>query len=322
MHPTAREDTKDHTADTTDTAGACGAPGADTLTGRLEQLPLSAPVDALARADALDSVTGPLRDAVHALPLGTVRDLLRGRWLGHPLHPLLVQVPMGAWLSAGVLDLLPGTERAGRVLVGTGVLAALPAALAGWTDWADTRPEQQRTGVVHAAANSLAVGLYAASFVARLRGRRWRGRALGYAGMTAASVGGMIGGHLAYRQAVGVNKAEPVPHVVPEGWHRLGSVSDFPVGEPSRFLLGEVPLLVVREPDEAGGRVRVLADRCSHQSGALSGGRIADGCVTCPLHGSVFRLADGANVGGPATAPQPVFETRTADDGGLEVRLP
>ncbi len=94
-----------------------------------------------------------------AAPAGTpLRDLLHGRQLGHPLHPALVQVPTGAWLSAAVLDLLPGTERAARTLVGVGVLAAAPATLSGWVDWAEQHERQPRTGVVHAASNVLAVG--------------------------------------------------------------------------------------------------------------------------------------------------------------------
>ena len=83
------------------------------------------------------------------------------------------------------------------------------------------------------------------------------------------------------------------------------------------MLLGEVPVLAVRD----GRQVHVLADRCSHMSGPLSDGDLGDGCVTCPWHGSIFRLSDGKVMRGPATAPQPLFETRVTD-GMLEVRLP
>ncbi|NSC24682.1 Rieske (2Fe-2S) protein [Streptomyces albus subsp. chlorinus] len=284
----------------------------------LERLPLTGPLDALGRKRALDPAIGPLQNAVHKLPLGGLRDVLHGRWLGHPLHPALVQLPIGAWMSAGVLDLLPGTRRASRILIGTGVLAAIPAAASGAVDWAELHKPQLRTGLVHAAANTVALGLYTASLAARARGREYRGRMLGFAGLTAAGLGGLIGGHLAYRQAVGPNKAEPVPHLVAQGWHPVGKVDDFPVGQAERAMLGEVPLLVYREPS---GGVRALADRCSHQSGPLSDGTVAEGCVTCPWHGSTFRLSDGTNVSGPATAPQPCFETRVRD-GVLEVCLP
>ncbi|WP_394813332.1 Rieske 2Fe-2S domain-containing protein [Streptomyces johnsoniae] len=264
-----------------------------------------------------DPLIRVLRGAVHTIPAGA-RDVLHGTWLGHPVHPLMVQVPMGTWLSAAVLDLAPGRRRGAGALVAVGLATAAPAAVAGWADWADLRKPQMRVGLVHAAANSAAIALYAASLTARLRGRRMAGRGLGFAGLTVVSLGGALGGHLAYRQAAGVNHAEPVPDLVEPGWHRLGDLGEFPVGQPVQRTIGDVPVLVVRETDAV---VRVLADRCSHQAGPLSQGEVEDGCVRCPWHGSVFRLADGWHVGGPATAPQPAFETRITD-GRVAVRLP
>lgn len=193
----------------------------------LDRLPLAGPLDALGRASALDPAISSLQNAVRKLPLGGLRDVLHGRWLGHPLHPALVQLPIGAWMSAGVLDLLPGTRRASRVLIGTGMVAALPAAWTGAADWAELHKPQLRTGLVHALANSAALGLYAASLTARMRGRECRGRLLGFGGLTAAGLGGLIGGHLAYRQAAGPNKAEPVQHLVEPGWHPVGKVTGF-----------------------------------------------------------------------------------------------
>ncbi|WP_335935113.1 Rieske (2Fe-2S) protein [Streptomyces sp. PTD5-9] len=277
-------------------------------------------LDALGRAKTLDLLSLPLRRIVRGLPLGPSRDALRGLPIGHPLHPALVQVPLGAWVSAAVLDLVPGGRRGARVLVGVGVLAAAPAALAGWVDWAEQHREQMRTGLVHAASVTLATGLYAGSWAHRGRGGRTAvAKALGFAGLCAVGVGGLLGGHLAYRQAVGANKAESLGYLLAEGWHSVGSAKDFPVGVAVRRHLGEVALLVFHDQD---GRFRVLAERCSHLSGPLSEGRIVDGCVQCPWHGSVFRLSDGANVRGPATAPQPAFETRVDGDGALRVRLP
>jgi nitrite reductase/ring-hydroxylating ferredoxin subunit len=274
-------------------------------------------LDRLERAPRADPVIDALQAAVRSLPLGRGRDVLHGRWLGHPVHPLMVQVPVGSWLSAAVLDLRPGRSREAQLLVGVGLAAAVPSALTGATDWAELHREQMRVGLAHAMANTAAVGLYAASLACRIRGRDRLGRTYGFLGLSAAGLGGMLGGHLAYRQASGANHAEEVPHVVTEGWHRIGGVEEFPAGEPVRRSVDDVPLLVVREP---GGTVQTLAERCSHLAGPLSEGTVADGCVQCPWHGSVFRLSDGANVRGPATAPQPAFDTRIID-GHVEVRL-
>ncbi|MDG9724675.1 Rieske (2Fe-2S) protein [Streptomyces sp. DH41] len=274
-------------------------------------------LDALERDPRADAAIDKLTRSVRALPLGRARDALHGRWLGHPVHPLMVQVPIGSWMSAAVLDLLPGRNREAGLLVGVGLAAAGPAALAGAVDWAELHRQQTRVGLVHAVANTAAVGLYGASLLCRLTGRAGAGRAYGFLGLTAVGLGGMLGGHLAYRQASGANHAEEVPHVVGEGWHRIGTVDEFPVGRPVRRSVDDEPVLVVRE---TGGTFHALADRCSHLAGPLSEGTVADGCVECPWHGSVFRLSDGWNVRGPATAPQPAFDTRVVE-GRVEIRL-
>lgn len=282
--------------------------------GRTKPLRIS---DSLERTEGLDRVVNPLRDLVQRIPPGRFRDALHGVWLGHPLHPLLVQVPIGAWLSAGLLDLSRSGERQARYLIGVGLAASLPTALAGSLDWSVQHEQQMRTGVVHAAANSTALSLYAGSLVARSRRRTALGKTLSYAGLAALTAGGLLGGDISYRQAGGANHAEAVPHLVEPGWHELMPLDSLEDSKASRAMLGEVPLLVVRD----GSQVRVLADRCAHMSGPLSDGEIAGGCVTCPWHGSVFRIEDGGVVHGPATAPQPAFQTRVRD-GMVQVCLP
>jgi nitrite reductase/ring-hydroxylating ferredoxin subunit/uncharacterized membrane protein len=305
-------------ADTVETARAPLSTALPGAAARRAPKALLAALEALERQRRLDAVAVPARNLVRALPLGKWRDVLHGLPLGHPLHPLLVQVPLGAWLSAGVLDLLPGEQRAARRLVAVGLMAALPAALAGSVDWAEQHQEQLRVGLVHAAFNLTAVGLYGGSLAARVSGHGAAGKVLGFAGLTAAASAGMLGGHLAYRRAVGANHAEQVPHLVDEDWHAIGQMTDFPVGVPVRRRIGEVPVVVVRE---SGGEIYALAEQCSHLAGPLSEGEVSDGCVRCPWHGSVFRLSDGQNMRGPATAPQPAFESRVGDRGSVELRL-
>ncbi|MFC9296742.1 Rieske 2Fe-2S domain-containing protein [Streptomyces sp. NPDC057011] len=279
--------------------------------------PLLAAVERLEQWPGADVLIGRIRTAVRAVPLGPARDLLHGRPLGHPVHPLLVQVPIGTWLSAAVLDLLPGRHDGAHVLIGAGLAAAAPAAWAGWADWAELPPEQARTGLLHALGNTAGIALYASSLLARRHGRIRRGKALAMAGLTAVGAAGALGGHLAFRQAAGANHAEDVPHLVQDGWHRVGPLAGFPVGRPGRARVDGVDVLVVRESEET---VRILAERCAHMGGPLSEGEVSEGCVRCPWHGSVFRLSDGWNVEGPATSPQPAFDTRIVD-GNVEARL-
>ena len=151
---------------------------------------------------AVDALSGPAR----ALTSGPGRDLLLGKPLGHALHPVLTDLPIGFWTSASVLDLLPvpGGRRASQRLIGLGVLAAVPTALTGWAEWAQvTERPSRRTGVVHAGANGLALVLFAGSWLARRSGRQRGGVVLGGLGALAASAGGALGGHLAIGKKVG-----------------------------------------------------------------------------------------------------------------------
>lgn len=276
-------------------------------------------VNRIEHAEVMDDLVTTVRRFTRETPLGPVRDALHGRWLGHPVHPMSAQVPIGSWTSAALLDLLGGGQRAARTLVGVGLLSALPTALAGWVDWSELKKPQLRVGLVHASLNATAVVLYTGSFAARLRGRETPGRALGFAGLTAAAAGGALGAHLAYRQAAGVDHAEHVASRVGADWHPAGPVADLPVGRPVRRRLEDagVDLVVVRDAD---GQVHALAGQCGHLGGPLAEGVLVDDCVICPWHGSTFRLTDGWNATGPATGPQPAFETRT-ENGVLQVRL-
>jgi nitrite reductase/ring-hydroxylating ferredoxin subunit/uncharacterized membrane protein len=271
-------------------------------------------VDELERAEKLDGLVGLGQRWARLVPAGKYRDTLYGVWLGHPLHPMLVQAPIGLWLSATVLDAWPDGERASRRLVLLGLAAAVPAALAGAADWSEQHEQQMRVGTVHAMANGAAAGLYAASLAARTRPAS---RVLRMAGLATAGLAGYLGGHLSYRMAGGANKTEPVPHLVQPGWQDLMPAAELTGSGPVRRMLGEIPVVVIRD----GQDVRVLAEQCSHMSGPLSEGELDGGCLTCPWHGSVFRISDGAVVHGPATAPQPVFQARVSG-GIVQVCLP
>ena len=158
--------------------------------------------EALDQARSLDRVADPIHEGLEGvLDDGAVGAVLRGEWLGHPVHPLLTDLPIGCWTSAWLLDLFGGPDqaRAAEAFVALGVVTALPTAVAGWADWIRLPPELRRTGVVHAATNSVALSLYVASWRARRKGDRRRGVRLAHAGAAVATVGGFLGGHLAFR---------------------------------------------------------------------------------------------------------------------------
>jgi len=156
--------------------------------------------EAAAASPLAGRLTGPLEKLADLVPRGGALDaLLRGRPLGHPLHPALSDVPIGLWTSAVVLDLSGRRhERAARRLIGLGLLAVAPTALAGLADWRTTDGTARRAGAVHAALNSAGAALLTGSWLARRRGHHARGVLLGLAGTAAASGGAYLGGHLVF----------------------------------------------------------------------------------------------------------------------------
>jgi nitrite reductase/ring-hydroxylating ferredoxin subunit/uncharacterized membrane protein len=271
----------------------------------------------LERADALDEPAEMLVKVVGpATRPRVVKNALSGTWLGHRFHPLMVPLPIGFWTGALLFDLI-ATRRArwaADTLVGAGIAAAVPTAAAGLSDWADAEPEGRRVGLVHASCNTLALLCYSSSLLARLLGARKAGVGLGLAGAAAMSAGGFLGGHLSYVQAVGVEKKRFAGG--PSSWTPVLEEAELEDGRPRVVRAGDTEVLLYRE----GGRLNALWASCTHECGPLAEGRFADGNVTCPWHGSTFRLADGKVVRGPAAASQPVYETRVTNGGKIEVR--
>jgi nitrite reductase/ring-hydroxylating ferredoxin subunit len=276
----------------------------------------------LEQARSLDAVSDRLQKIVMDVvrPQG-LRDLLHGSWLGHPLHPVLVQVPVGAFISAAVLDLIPGGRKSATTLITVGTAGAVPAIAAGWADWSEMTKDRRRVGLVHAAANAVAVGLYIGSLSARLSGNTARGKALAYAGLSMAGAGAYLGGHLAYAQGGGMNQASPDINRIPEEWTSVGDLASLPDGKPAVRKIDDVPILLYR----TGTKVTAMIERCSHETGPLGEGEVigsgSDACVVCPWHGSTFRLVDGIVVHGPAANDQPLLRSRVTA-GVVEVAQP
>lgn len=274
----------------------------------------------IGRTDMLDRIAEPVGKAAKRLiPRGAVKDALSGTWLGHQLHPMLTDIPIGSFTSASVLDLIGGrrAQPAANLLAAVGIMSVVPTAAAGLADWSDTYGPTRRIGVVHAAANLVGVGFYTASVLARRRGSRLSAAGLGLFGMGVMSLGGYLGGHLTLGRGVGVNHTlleDPSPD-----WTPVLADSELHDNTPKRAELGDVSILLRRR----GGVIDAISNRCTHAGGPLDEGTFdgsgADVCVTCPWHQSTFRLRDGAVVHGPAAVPQPSYESRVRD-GTIELR--
>jgi nitrite reductase/ring-hydroxylating ferredoxin subunit len=283
-------------------------------------------LDRVADAATFDKAIEPARRAVDAaLRPQALKDLLHGTWLGHPLHPVLVHVPVGSWLSAGLLDAIPPLRPAATVLIGTGVAAAVPASLSGAADWSEQEIGVRRLGALHAVANSAALVLYAGSLVARGKGRGALGRVLSYAGLGIATGSAAIGGHMSYAQSSGAAHSAAAARALTRDWIDLGPLDDLPEGRPA-LRTGKagsvaVPLAAVRR----GATVDVFIGACAHLSGPLYEGAVEDvrghDCLVCPWHGSAFDLDSGAPRHGPAANSQEKLEVRM-EAGRVMARLP
>jgi nitrite reductase/ring-hydroxylating ferredoxin subunit/uncharacterized membrane protein len=279
--------------------------------------PLEPLIDTIEAAEALDAVAKPIaQQARGVLKPGALKDAISGTWLGHAVHPVLTDVVIGSFLSATILDALGENGTAGEKLIGVGLVAYAPTALTGVNDWADTEPASdgvRRAGIVHAATNAVAMSFYAASLAARRRGRRGTGAALGAAGATLLMAGGYLGGHLTLTRGVGADQTVFDPG--PEDWTPAADASVLPENRPTRVVVDETPVLLLKQENH----YYAIHDRCSHRGCSLSGGEIQGHDVVCACHGSTFDLRDGSVQRGPATAPQPAFETRVSE-GRVEVR--
>jgi nitrite reductase/ring-hydroxylating ferredoxin subunit/uncharacterized membrane protein len=274
-------------------------------------------IKAIEEASFIDPVAVSVARKTAKLYPGKVKDVVSGTWLGHPVHPLLTDLPIGFWIGSLILDLLGGKKgrKTADKLVLAGILAAVPTAYTGSSDWADCRGKEMRVGAAHALSNVGAVLLFTGSYRARKKGERARGLRLSFLGAGALSVGGYLGGHLAYRLGVGVDQT--VFQSPPEEWTAVATEDDLLADTPLKVSVEGAPVLLYR----SGSEIFAIANRCSHRGGRLHEGKIDQfaSTVTCPLHYSTFSLRTGEVVNGPATAPQPSYDARI-QAGQVQVR--
>ena len=280
----------------------------------------------MADQPALDVVAEPLAEAIRnaystAGATGQmIKNAMHGVWLGHPLHPVFTDIPIGAWTTGLVLDAVaavrnePAIEDAADMAIAVGLVGAAGAAITGLTDWSETSGQARRTGLLHGLMNITATTLYAAAYFLRRGGSRATGQTCAVAGYGIALGAAWLGGDLVYDQRVGVTHADG------EGPERFTSVarsSDVEDGTMKHVEKGGADLLLARQD----GTVCALAHACTHMGGPLSEGTLKKESVVCPWHGSEFALTDGEVLNGPATQNQPCFAVRERK-GHIQIKEP
>lgn len=271
----------------------------------------------------------PAADAVQSAVAGAfksggtagqkIKNALNGTWLGHPLHPVMTDIPIGAWTAALVLDAMEGScnsaalARGAKISVAVGLAGAAGSAITGVTDWSDTDGRPRKVGLLHGLLNVAATVLYTTSLLKRGGRSRGAARAFAYAGFAVVCASAWLGGDLVYGETIGVNHAmgpEPPNDFVP-----VLSEGELAEGKLHSAEVNGLKVVLARK----NGNVYAMAATCSHLGGPLPEGALEEDCIRCPWHGSRFKLEDGSVIDGPATHPQPSYETR-ARNGQIEIR--
>jgi nitrite reductase/ring-hydroxylating ferredoxin subunit/uncharacterized membrane protein len=271
----------------------------------------------------LDRIAKPLSEAVlaayrNAGDLGqAVKNTLHGVWLNHPLHPVLTNIPIGAWATTLALDAKAAATgdasyaRAADFTLAVGLAGAAGSTVTGLTDWSETDGRARRIGLLHGLLNATATVLMAGAYVLRRRKERRLGEVCTVAGIGVAVAGSYLGGNLVFGERIGVTHADVRE---PKEFTPVMASDALADGAMRRVKTDDTDLLLARQR----GRVCALAHPCAHLGGPLSEGTLKDGSVVCPWHGSEFRLEDGTVVNGPSTHPQPCFAVRERN-GQIEV---
>jgi len=276
--------------------------------------------------DAQGGWTRPLGDLAHRFlfwlfqGVPALRDLLIGRWLGHPLHAVLTDAPIGILFLVIVFDVIDDPGAAAITLV-LGILAMVAAALAGFADFADTDGKARERATLHATLMVTTLALYLVSLAFRLAS----GPAASALGVwtsilaflvlsSAAYVGGdvvYVLGNMVNRHAfrgAGTKWIALEPAELEDG--------RIPAGRLVKAKLGSNELVLVRQ----GEQILALHNTCAHAGGPLHEGKLLGDVVECPWHYSRYRLSDGLVVQGPSVYDQPAYEVRERDGGGWEAR--
>ncbi len=276
------------------------------------------------RQEWLEPVGEEIQKAVSAAfestgePGQKVKNFLHGTWLGHPLHPVLTDIPLGAWTTALASDAMAEItgrdefEKCADTAIGVGLVGSVAAAVTGLTDWKETDGRARNVGLAHGLLNSAGALLYLTSFVLRKRRQRSIARGFSTLGFAVAATAAYLGGKLVYSERIGVNHATGE---LPRTFSAVLPVSELTEEKSKSVTVNGTSILLTRR----NSSIYAMVETCSHLGGPLAKGKFDECSVTCPWHGSQFSLEDGKVINGPATHPQPCLEVRVRK-GMIEVR--
>jgi nitrite reductase/ring-hydroxylating ferredoxin subunit/uncharacterized membrane protein len=248
-----------------------------------------------------------------------LKKFLHGSALGHPLHPAIIDLPLGSWTFAAILDgleLALGSRRrgGGETAIAIGVAGALAAAVAGATDWSETDGRAKKIGLAHGVLNLGATTLYAISLALRKRSRQ-KSIGVSMIAFGVAMTAAYLGGHLVYGEQIGVDHTATADQDQPKEYTAVLAEGDLVEEKPTKVVADGVSVVLVKR----GNTIHALRETCTHLGGPLSEGTLEGDSIRCPWHGSRFCLTDGRVLDGPAVFPERLFDVRVRE-GQIEVR--
>lgn len=277
----------------------------------------------------LDKLAEPVQNWLLAFfgqpgrPKRKLKDALNGTWLGHSLHPVFTDVPLGSWTATMLLDLAwlrsedermaPGAD----LTLAVGLVGAAGAAVTGATDWSDAYGTDRRVGFMHGLLNVGIAVTYIISLVLRLVGRRRAGIAVSTTGYLTSLFSAYLGGELVFAKGLGVN------HTAWEGgsddFVSVMDEADLTEGKLTRVDAAGIPAVLLKQ----ARTIYAIGATCTHMAGPLDEGTVTQGnngpVVQCPWHGSRFCMNDGSVVNGPAVYAEPTFAVRVRE-GKIQLR--
>jgi len=267
-----------------------------------------------------------------------LKDILEGKPLRHPIHPMLVHFPIGFFVLSFLVDLasliVPDTPhllRASFYAMLLGLITALLAAVPGFVDYSDIRNDHpgKRTATAHMSLNLIAVAVYGINLSLRssslVDARISVGPLiLSLVGIGLLSASGYLGGKLVYDEGIAVGRHKR--HTpTPQETLQLSTATGTKEGDlvfvhvPDAERLRDRETLRVEIEDEVMTLARVdnqffaFQEFCTHRFGPLSEGCFDGFDVQCPWHNSRFDVRTGKVTDGPAKIDLKTFRVETRD---------
>jgi len=288
---------------------------------------------------SLDRIAEGTQNVIKAIvgsnrkPPRLFKSLLNGAYLGHPLHPVLTDVPITAWIIAAIFDIIwlinpesaSWAARGAQAAVLIGFLGALGSVATGLTDWSDTFGHERRVGFLHGLLNSTATLLYLISLLLRYNifsgsidlslsaAESVPAAIVGFVGLAIILYAAYLGGDLVFANATGVNHTAFEPVV--EEFERVAPLDEVPQKSIYKVVAAGVPVILIR----MGTNIYALGATCTHDGGPLNEGELQGDAVQCPWHGSRFNVKTGRVLTGPATVAEPRYDVRVRD-GYVEIK--